>query len=517
MSNPISRRTARAAAALATCALCVVPLPAATAGPTVAAAEQELGGHRAKGVATPLSLLLFEEKFRITTSPEGEADVAYAEVTSSTGPSGRALASWLWPGPLVGDGLGIVSEGAGLPRTEYPVKSSSQYPSGGSVDGDLGPGLQQRATSSEAGLEARVSIDPVEGGDAGGNDGGEGTDAKGGLPGLPTAGAANEPADQDAAAAEEGPTAGLFDLDGVTSRSRITHGVGEVVTDVVSRVGNVELLAGLIRAESVSSRLTTTSTGTRATATGRTRVVGLEVDGTPVVVGDEGVRVAGEGADSPGSAEVRDLLDQAGVRIWVVPVERTVEKAAASAVASGLVVEVDTTVLRSRLDTSMLDDLFGQLPPDVGTQLQLGLRLAPRLVFRLGYAEAATAGSPRLEIPDLALPEAPAATPDADSPAGDASSGTAGTGGSAGSPSLPAPSAPAAASGGDELPTTPVALAAGPGLPPLYSIPGLLLLAGIALAGALGLYVQKIGGAAFGGAGPCSHGNESGVPDLRKV
>lgn len=533
--TPLAGRAAGvlAATALTAAGLAVAaPLPAAAA-PTgsglSAAATEGIGGHRAKAVATPLSLLLFEERIRITTSPEGEADLAYTEASSTTGPSGRAVASWLWPGPLVGDGLGIVTAGAGLPATEYPVSAKSTYPTGGTTENDLGPGLQQRAHTDEQGMLARVAIDPLgaaggsgEGSEGSGDpDGGSEQDggSGGGLPGLPTlsgGASASSGAPDRAAAAEPDPTAALFDVDAVGSRSEITYGATDVVTEAVSRLGGVDLIAGLVHVDAVTSRLTTSSDGTKATSTGGTKVVGLEVRGTPVAIGDEGVRVAGEKADSPGSEELRAQLDRLGLRLWLVPAERTVDEAAGSATASGLVVEVDTRVLRSQIDTGALDDAFGQLPPKVGTQLQLALRLAPRLVFRLGYAESSTAGSPQMEIPDLALPTPPAATDDS-ATGGTGSSGAPGTGGVAGtgtSPSLPPPAAGAAAG---DVSETPVALAAGPGLPPLYSIPGLLLFGGFVLAGAVGTYVQKLGGAALGGARPCMHGNESGVPDLRKV
>jgi hypothetical protein len=55
------------------------------------------------------------------------------------------------------------------------------------------------------------------------------------------------------------------------------------------------------------------------------------------------------------------------------------------------------------------------------------------------------------------------------------------------------------------------------GLPPLYSLPGVLLLGGIALASVAGSYLRRIGVLALGGAGSCSHGLDRGLPDLRKV
>jgi hypothetical protein len=64
------------------------------------------------------------------------------------------------------------------------------------------------------------------------------------------------------------------------------------------------------------------------------------------------------------------------------------------------------------------------------------------------------------------------------------------------------------------------ALAAEPtsaGLPPLASIPGALMVGGLVMASGIGWWLQKIGGLVLGGAGSCSHGLETGVPDLRKA
>src|SRR5690606_37783510 len=58
---------------------------------------------------------------------------------------------------------------------------------------------------------------------------------------------------------------------------------------------------------------------------------------------------------------------------------------------------------------------------------------------------------------------------------------------------------------------------AGAGLPPLNSIPGALMFGGLAAAGVLGMWLRRIGAAALGGAGSCSHGLDTGLPDLRKA
>ena len=63
--------------------------------------------------------------------------------------------------------------------------------------------------------------------------------------------------------------------------------------------------------------------------------------------------------------------------------------------------------------------------------------------------------------------------------------------------------------------TDPVASSSG--LPPLFSIPGLLLFAGLGGALLAGSYVRRIGALVLGAGGACPHGLESGLPDLRKV
>ena len=57
----------------------------------------------------------------------------------------------------------------------------------------------------------------------------------------------------------------------------------------------------------------------------------------------------------------------------------------------------------------------------------------------------------------------------------------------------------------------------GAGLPALFSIPGLLLFGGIALATVAGSYFRRLGAAALGAGAPCPHGLASGLPDLRKA
>ncbi len=116
--------------------------------------------------------------------------------------------------------------------------------------------------------------------------------------------------------------------------------------------------------------------------------------------------------------------------------------------------------------------------------------------------------------------EIPTDVPDNDPGATDTGGGAGGTGGAPpSSGAAPSSAAPGAAPG--DAPSADGTLGdaalAGSGLPPLYSIPGAILVGGIALAAVGGSWLRKAGVLALGGSGSCSHGLDSGLPDLRKA
>ncbi|HEX8780345.1 MAG TPA: hypothetical protein VF728_04145, partial [Nocardioides sp.] len=55
------------------------------------------------------------------------------------------------------------------------------------------------------------------------------------------------------------------------------------------------------------------------------------------------------------------------------------------------------------------------------------------------------------------------------------------------------------------------------GLPALNTIPGALTMGGILAAIGAGTWLRRIGVMALGGAATCSHGLDSGLPDLRQA
>jgi hypothetical protein len=90
--------------------------------------DTSLGGYSVKTNAAPVKVLIDDPASAIPHEPGSailEVDPAYTAVTLESGPNARALASALWPGTLLGDGIGAATGGQ-LPG--YPVKADARYP-----------------------------------------------------------------------------------------------------------------------------------------------------------------------------------------------------------------------------------------------------------------------------------------------------------------------------------------------------------------------------------------------------
>ena len=187
-------------------------------------------------------------------------------------------------------------------------------------------------------------------------------------------------------------------------------------------------------------------------------------------------------------------------------------------VVEGLIVEIDTKTLSDGLRQLPLQDILDQLPEemkDLKKALQAGINLSPRIVIHLGRATSKVETADPITIPDVV----PDNDPDGEETTEDGTTGGGGTtgttGGTTGGITSPTTTPTAAGPTTTDAALPPAELASG--LPPLFSIPGLLLFGGIGAAIAAGSYVRRLGLAALGGGGACSHGLDSGLPDLRKV
>lgn len=354
-----------------------------------------LGGYDSESSGAPLAILLFEPVTPVPVDP-GEphlrADHAYVLTRIATGPEGRALASSLWPGPLVGDGFNLIT-GQG----EYPLKT------------DLtSPGAETEARSEAPGGAGMYSF-------------AEGFDI------LARAQAGESPGGAELAF-------GNFDSE---SRSQVIEGVAQSTITTVAQ--DVSILGGVITIDSVETTVTTSSDGTTGATLGLTTVSGLTIAGQGYVVDENGVQPADGASVSgplavPGNAELAETL---GITVRLTRHEETLNGPRAGRTAGGLVISVDMDILRSQIDTSPVEEVLAGLPdipdpgvpPEVRDELPVNpfgspyltllpaFLLSPEVVYVFGNAESETVATEPIEfapiapLPPVAAAPAPAAAP----------------------------------------------------------------------------------------------------------
>jgi len=457
-----------------------------------------------------------------------ELDLAYTSAQAETGPTGRGRASWLWPGDAVGTGLKQIADNSGLPippelsKGGYPVQVNSSYPAtnqtADSQADETAPGMVMRTGSGAHQVLSKAAYSP---------DGDVPTDepapaeGTGGLPGLP--GLPGGPATTSTAAAEDdepplGQFAALVDAGAMTSVSSVSYGGRSVVAFGSSRITDLSLVGGLITADGVRVTTTTTSTLTGAKTTSKARWVGLAIAGHPFTVGKDGVQA--EGQDSgpiPGLPDdAAAAMAQLGVAFELPKGTRSVSGSDAAMAIQGLHVTIDTRKLHAYLEQVPVDDVLNQFPPelqDLTKWIGAAAHLAPTIEIYLGNASTRTLA---LKAPTFCMtcqPAPPTPTVPGGTPVGTPGAPVSSLPGAPPLGAPPVPLAPGALTAPVDAAIQPVAA----GLPPLGSVPGLLILVGLVVAGALGWGFQRIGALALGGAAACNHGLETGVPDLRKA
>lgn len=544
-------------------------------GPAVAgedkgdgAAKPAFSGYSSTAWAAPVKIEIYEPTIPIPATPQLEVELAYTKVEADSG-SSSARASWLWPGDPVGEGMKTFVEQLGLPpqlgENGYPVQVNASQPSGEAEQVDEPfPGTVMRAKAGETTI-AQAGFSPdgqvQDGsGQGGGKDGdGGGTPGLPGLPGLPgmpelpglssltggssgsggaglleqfgqaitggaggagiTAAEGDDPAPDPTSPGAPGlppELAALVDFEGYTSTSKNVASGDTVVTTARSALGDVSLLGGTIVLNGVVVTSTSSSDGAKGVAGGKAMLGGLTIAGQEFSFGPDGFEAAGQHTDIPGLPDdPAKALEQLGIRIELPKPVRTTKGDQATSDMAGLRVDIDTSVLRKQLDVLPLDDLIDALPsdpPELKSTLQTILGLAPRVVVTLGNASTELDTVQGLDLPTGEIPDN---DPDDSGAAGGPDAGGSGSVPTADSPSAVDPGSVGDAPSADgDLGD---AALAGSGLPPLYSIPGAILVASIALAAVGGTWLRKMGAIALGGSGSCTHGLDSGLPDLRKA
>lgn len=511
-----------------------LPLTGAPVGVQPAQAadgEPAYGGFTAQAWSSPVRIEVFEPTLPIPVDAgiaQLEFLMGYSKVKADSGmSSGRS--SLFWPGDPVGEGLKTFAEQLGLPSTPltengYPVQVNSQFPGDTPTQKDNKiPGTIQQTTSGDRTAIAETGFSPdgavlgpdeAEGGSGGGADDPLAglTD---GLKGLLTGGLGGA----KASAAPGNPLGAIVDVDGYVSVSKMDATEGPVSTVSRSTLGEVRLLGGLITLGGVETVARATTDGATGKATGKAVYGKMAIAGQEFGFGPDGAIVSGKTMPIPGLQDLpADALEQLGVTIEIPKPVRTVEGDLATSQSAGLRITIDTKVLSPLLKalplstiTSLIPDLPGQAATLKGVLAGLG-SLAPRIVVTVGVARATVDTVPPIEVAPVTPGEAvvPPAT-GTPKPA----AGSVGVPPAAGAPA-PAGAAPAPTAG------TPVddlvdAAPASSGLPPLGSIPGMLLVAAFLAAAIAGSWFRRLGVAALGAGAPCAHGLESGLPDLRKA
>lgn len=536
------------------------------AAPAYAEEKKPFSGYSTAAHATPVKLEIYEPTIPVPATPQLELSFGYSTVEADSS-SGRGRSSFLWPGDPIGEGLKTIVEQLGLPpelsgpiaAQGYPLQVNSEFPAGPESTADEPfPGLVMRTSAADGAVSASAgfSTDCDVSAPASSEGGAPGVPGLPSLPGLselpllggltgalsglsggaaPTAAAAPaaEPSPEAAAACQIPPALNaLVDLGGYisTSRSRVVD--GRVVTTSRASLGDVRLLGGIVTISGIHATATSSSDGRKGTPEGEARFGTVTIAGQEFAFGPEGYRALGRSGAIPGLPDdPAKALKTLGITLTLPTPERVADGDKASTAVSALQVEIDTVVLSPLLRQLPLAQILENVPfPPEAAILKslLGAlpNLAPRVVLTLGSAASEVDTVQGIALPDLPTdtPETPAA-PDGDQPADTEAGDGAGAGapGGAGGSGAGVPPGGAAAGAADPgadsgaVGDLPAAAPVAAGLPPLFSIPGLLLLGGIALATVAGSYLRRLGAAALGGGASCSHGLDSGLPDLRKA
>jgi len=433
--------------------------------------DTNLGGFSIHVDAAPFKVLLDDPANPIPRdldTPIIEADPAYSEADLATGPSARGIGSVLWPGGLLGEGVGTATNGA-VPG--YPLKAEGRYPDN---------------------PHEEVKQD-------------NGAFMKGSALGLDVYGTAKmNPAD----------VPGTIDLGVVASTSTATVKDDVAMGKGISRVADVSLLGGTIKVAQVSTTVSVESTGKKASSAGSTVVSGLEVAGVGYVVDEKGARPVGPVSNGTGPLpSLNDPAKALGITFGAVTQTATKTNDSATRNASGLRITVDTKVLRGILNqtpgpiTDALYSVFSKMPAQIQGYLYYSLAATPKITFILGAGTGSAAAALPLSFD---FPEVPAAggLPPVTGPASAPGPTTSGP--------LPGVAPGSSAPGPVVVPVTPNVVKAAHKDPFKGLSPALLLLVAVA-AGVAGWGLSRLQTLAFTALGTarCTDGTSMTLPDLR--
>jgi len=466
-------------------ALLAVPVAALTPGP--ASAETGLGGYGASAEAAVVRIGIYEPAVPIPAEPQVDVSVGFARASTANGPSSRGVASYLWPGDAVGDGLGVL---LGNEALDYPVKTTSSFPATeagpaqNAVQINDGNGM---ATSAD-GRTTRATVTGLGLGNGIGNPGA-------GLCRLAKK-CTNAPPKVDL----PDPIAAAATIEHLKSQSTVVLGESGIRASASSVASGISILGGLVTVDSMDLRSTSTSDAARGSAAGTSDITGLKVLGQKVALGDP-VSIGGNSGAPP---KLPQVLDRLGITIEYLEHQRSEAGPTGSLDAQGLTITLDVSRLRNLLRLGGLSDLVGPAFTDVdqiGPVLTGLLKLGTKVVITLGDVRTRATASPAYLFPTGPLSPPPGGSSIGGEPLG---------AGSALPPALAAGPVPAVRQ--PVLNVVPTSV----DLPGLGTVPTWFVLAGLVLVGLVAWAVRGFGLWIFGG-GNCVLGDSIGVPDLRKA
>jgi len=493
---------------------------------------QAYSGYISAATATPLRIEIYEPTIPIPHTPELEVNFAYTRVLADSS-STKGRASFMWPGDPVGEGLKTFVEQAGLPpqlgEAGYPVQVNSAHPAGPESQAQEPlPGGFMKTSSEEGKSSASTGFSPdgdVQ--DPDGEDGSTGSSDPAELLqqfGLAITGQQpaeedeDEPAPSSATPSIPAPLAALVDMGGYLSSSKSVNSGDNVTATARSALGEVSLLGGIVTMSGLQSRAVAVSDGAKGTGSGTSSYGVMTIAGTKFRMGPDGFEAAGSPAPIPGLPDAPlKALETLGITVTFPKPRHEVEGDKVVSTLAAIEIQLDTGPLTKLLNTSKINDILGpiltpitdQFPPEAGplkSLLSALGNLAPRFVITLASARTSVDTVQPIAVPPVDTGGA--------LPGGSTGNPGAGTGGTA-----PGGVAPVADTPPAEAPevAAPDLVDSTPGLPELFSIPGLLMLGAIAGASFLGTYLRRIGLIVLGTGGICPGGLDAGLPDLRKV
>lgn len=267
--------------------------------PAGGAEETELAGYQ--GSSTAVVVRVFPSFPGLAVAdPPFQADSPHTVVTLSTGPATFARSSIFWPGDLLAHMGSIFQQAA--PQAgfipNYPVRAEAASP-GGTSHLEAGGGLFSMDAKAEPN-EATAT----------------GAGAGSGVPGVLTVTASQ-----------------------AMSKTTFTSALASMESKAV--VEGVNILNGLITAESITSLATASTNGSVGKGGGSTQLVGLKIQNISAVIDENGVRAADRSQPIPDpDKQINDALSASGVQIQVLGPSEKVEGAGVNRLAAGLLVRI---------------------------------------------------------------------------------------------------------------------------------------------------------------------------------